>query len=111
MQCLSSKGSANSTAPTQALAALLQAAGTSLRQLNLDGCFAGGGLLPRLVHSCPAVEAVSLIGCTGLGDADLAALAELPQLRDLAVGGATLAWHEHHALTGRRGRNTERVRK
>lgn len=85
----------------QALAALLEAAGGSLHTAILDGCYAGRGLLPLLARSCPAVRQLSLVGCSGVGDADLAALTALTGLRDLAVGGASLAWHEHRALAGR----------
>lgn len=89
----------------QALAALLEAAGSSLRTAVLDGCFLGGGLLLRLPTCCPGLERLSLVGCSGLGDADLAALAGLQGLRDFAVGGSSLAWHEHRALTGAVGRS------
>ena len=101
-------GSGNSGAPSegspaaQALPALLQAAGGSLRAAVLDGCWAGGGLLPLLARCCPGLERLSLVGCSGIGDGDLRALRALRSLADLAVGGASLAWHEHHALTGER---------
>lgn len=94
-------GDAGSPA-TQALLALLQAAGGSLRRAVLDGCYLGGGLLPRLVGWCSGLQGLSLVGCSGVGDADLAALTALSTLRDLAVGGSSLAWHEHRALTGKR---------
>lgn len=84
----------------QALAALLRAAGSSLRTAVLDGCYMGAGLLPLLVTSCPGMEQLSLVGCSGLGNAGLAALTGLRGLRDLAVGGSSLAWHENRALSG-----------
>ena len=109
--CLGSKGGIGSTsggdgsraaaaAAQRALAALLTAAGASLRRLVLDGCCLAGGLLPLLAQRCPALERLSLVGVTGVGDADLAALSTLRALRDLVVGGASLAWHER-ALTGK----------
>lgn len=99
-------GSGSSSAPSegspaaQALPAMFQAAGGSLRTAVLDGCWAGGGLLPLLARCCPGVERLSLVGCSGIGDADLQALSSLRGLSDLSVGGASLAWHEHRALTG-----------
>ncbi|KAL4436631.1 hypothetical protein ABPG75_003770 [Micractinium tetrahymenae] len=115
LHCLGSKASSAAAASAAAtLAALLQAAGSSLRRLVLDGCFAGGTpdggrMLPLLPRCCPGLEALSLVGCTGVGNDDLAALNALPALRDLAVGGASLAWHEHRALTGLRGLTRLRI--
>lgn len=106
LQCLGSKASPTAGANAAAtLATLLRAAGTSLRRLVLDGCFVGGAadgsrLLPLLPRCCPGLEALSLVGCTGAVDEDLAVLGTLRTLRDLAVGGASLAWHEHRALAG-----------
>ncbi len=85
----------------QALSALFEAAGGSLHTAVLDGCFMGAGLLPLLVGCCPGVERLSLVGCSGLANADLAALTGLRCLKDLAVGGSSLAWHENRALSGR----------
>ncbi|KAL4435250.1 hypothetical protein ABPG77_001932 [Micractinium sp. CCAP 211/92] len=115
LQCLGSKTSTAAAAAAAAtLAALLAAAGSSLRTLLLDGCFAGGAadgsrLLPLLARCCPGLEALSLVGCTGMGDDDLAALSTLRGLRDLAVGGASLAWLENRALTGLRGLTRLRI--
>ncbi|KAI7836132.1 hypothetical protein COHA_009962 [Chlorella ohadii] len=87
----------------QALSALFEAAGGSLHTAVLDGCFMGAGLLPLLVGCCPGVERLSLVGCSGLANADLAALTGLRCLKDLAVGGSSLAWHENRALSGLTG--------
>lgn len=98
----STAASAGDSPAAQALSALFHAAGGSLRTAVLDGCYMGAGLLPLLVSCCPAVERLSLVGCSGLADADLAALAGLRSLKDLSVGGASLAWHENRALSGAR---------
>lgn len=93
---------AGSSPEASALAAMLTAAGSSLRSAVLDGCWVGTGLLPMLANCCPGIERLSLVGCSGLADADLAALSTLRGLSDLSMGGANLAWHEHHALKGAR---------
>jgi hypothetical protein len=105
VRCLRSKTAASDAArlAAQALAALCEAGGPSLRVLSLDGCFAGYGLLPLLARCCTGLETLSVVGCTGIRDADLQALTTLHTLRDLAVGGANLSWHEHHALAGLSG--------
>ncbi|PRW33789.1 F-box LRR-repeat 2 isoform X1 [Chlorella sorokiniana] len=99
----SAAASAGDSPAAEALSALFRTAGGSLRTAILDGCFMGASLLPLLVGFCPGVERLSLVGCSGLADADLATLTGLRSLSDLAVGGSSLAWHEHRSLSGLNG--------
>ena len=73
---------------------------TTLKDLKLDSCYVGFGVLSHLCSVSPPLVSLSCIGCGGATDKDwqLCALS-FPSLKDLSVGGSFLSWREEHSLT------------
>jgi len=70
-----------------AIEAACASAERALRTLVLDGCELDDDAAVSIAGACPHLDTLSLVGVPGLGDVGLGALARLPALTSLTLGG------------------------
>lgn len=77
---------------------IVSAVGRQLQKLVLDGCQVDDAVLGAVGAACADLRDISLVGCRGVTDAGLAAVADgCRRLQAVAVGGGSLAapgWRE-----------------
>lgn len=87
-----------------ALCAAVSAAGSNLKELNLDAATVSDELLAAIGRCCGRLESLSIIGCRPFTDAGLEAVARgCPLLKSLSVGGPSFGWRESIGLTAFKG--------
>lgn len=84
----------------QQLEAMFRSTEHRLAVLHMDGACVDNQLLVNLAESCRKLTELSIVGCLGLTDVGLQALAAgLKLLRKLSVGGAKGTWTEQGGLS------------